>query len=54
VARDNAKTAQIQAIDAHLTQMDNEPMWVIKFLGNRYVQLGLAGLGTFITTSLAK
>lgn len=40
--------AQLAAHDARLKQHDENPSYFAKIFGNRYVQMGLAGLGTWL------
>lgn len=48
--RDNEKRSMLTALDVKLTAHDNEPSWAKKVFSNRYVQIALGGLATWITT----
>lgn len=53
-ARDAAREAQLAAHDQRLKQHDENPSYFTKIFGNRYVQLTLAGLGTWIGQKVAQ
>ncbi len=45
VAHDGQRQAQIAGLDAHLTQMDNEPSWLRRVFTNPIILGALAGAG---------
>lgn len=49
-----ALNAQHVALAAQLKQHDEDPHWLQQVFGNRYVQLALAGVGTWLGTAAAK
>lgn len=54
-ARDAARAAQIAAVDAHLTQHDQEPGWLKKVMTNSNTYVAILGvLGGFLANGAAK
>jgi hypothetical protein len=54
-ARDNARAAQIAAVDQRLERHDNDPSWVRKFFTNSNTYVAVAGvLGGFLAKGAAK
>lgn len=53
-ARAQLLSTQLQALDVKLTRHDEEPMWVTKFLGNRYAQIVMTGLGVYGVQKVTK
>ena len=50
VKRDEARAAQIAAAQADLAKRIDNPGWVSQVFSNRYVQLAIAAVGTYVTT----
>lgn len=54
VARDVARQAQLAAVAAQVQKHDESPAFLTRVLSNRYVQMGLAAIGTYVGREMAK
>ena len=49
-----AEQVRLDALAAQVKKHDEEPMWVMKFLGNRYAQVAMTALGVYGAQRAAK